>query len=397
MNPSSKHNTYPTEFWILFLTVFAAMLGLGIIGPLMPIFASRLGATGIALGLVFSGFSLSRTITMPVVGYQSDKRGRKRFLIMGLILYSIISIGYLFTHNIVELIWLRLLHGMASAMVIPIAMAYAGELARKGREGEMMGTFSIATMTGLGVGPLLGGVLTDWFGESAAFVALTVLAAFAALLAFQFLPERNATHSKKQNGTFWENIQQVMKSRKILGVLWFRFVMTLARGTIISFFPLYAAATGQSLSSIGILLSTNMLLMSLFQKPFGSLSDRLGWRIPFILVGMVLAAVSLFLIPFAHSFQMLLLLNIVMGIGGALAFPAAVALVVEFGREIGMGSAMGYFNMALSTGMIFAPIFSGMVYDMWDINTIFYVNGSIILAGIGVFYMLVHPLRRSVP
>ncbi len=371
------------------------MLGLGIIGPLMPIFASRLGAAGVALGLVFSGFSLSRTITMPIVGYHSDKHGRKQFLVMGLILYSLISIGYLFTHHIIELIWLRLLHGMASAMVIPIAMAYAGELARRGKEGEMMGTFSIATMTGLGVGPLLGGVLTDWFGESAAFLALTVLSGFAAFLAFRFLPEQHGTRKKRSSGSFRENLKQVVQSRKIMGVLWFRFVMTLARGTIISFFPLYAAAVGQSLSNIGILLSINMLLMSLFQKPFGRLSDKTGWRLPFILVGMVLAAISLFLIPYAHSFVQLLILNLIMGIGGALAFPAAVALVVEFGRQIGMGSAMGYFNMALSTGMIFAPIFSGVIYDAVNIQAIFYINGAIILAGTVVFYGLIRPTKRT--
>ena len=371
------------------------MLGLGIIGPLMPIFASRLGAAGIALGLVFSGFSLSRTITMPIVGYHSDKHGRKQFLVMGLILYSLISIGYLFTHHIIELIWLRLLHGMASAMVIPIAMAYAGELARRGKEGEMMGTFSIATMTGLGVGPLLGGVLTDWFGESAAFLALTVLSGFAAFLAFRFLPEQHGRRKKRSSGSFRENLKQVVQSRKIMGVLWFRFVMTLARGTIISFFPLYAAAVGQSLSNIGILLSINMLLMSLFQKPFGRLSDKTGWRLPFILAGMVLAAISLFLIPYAHSFVQLLILNLVMGIGGALAFPAAVALVVEFGRQIGMGSAMGYFNMALSTGMIFAPIFSGVIYDAVNIQAIFYINGTIILAGTVVFYGLIRSAKRT--
>ncbi len=389
MSSSTTSSKYPPEFWILFLTVFAAMLGLGIIGPLMPLFASRLGAAGIALGFVFSGFSLSRTITMPIVGYQSDKRGRKQFLVMGLVLYALISIGYLFTHHIIELIWLRLLHGMASAMVIPIAMAYAGELARKGQEGEMMGTFSIATMTGLGIGPLLGGVLTDWFGEPAAFLGLTFLAGIAAVLAYIFLPEKNAIQSRKKQLSFKENLNQVLQSRQMMGVLWFRFVMTLARGTIISFFPLYAAAKGQSLSNIGILLSTNMLLMSFLQKPFGKASDHFQKRVPFIVAGMVLAALSLVLIPFFHSFTQLFVLNLIMGLGGALAFPAAVALVVEFGRGIGMGSAMGYFNMALSTGMIFAPILSGIIYDVWNMEAIFYINGGIIFGGIGIFGYLI--------
>ncbi len=382
------------SFWILFFTVFAAMLGLGIIGPLMPLLANRLGATGVALGLVFSGFSIARSLTMPLVGHQSDRLGRKRFIVVGLMIYSLISIGYLFSHSVVELIWLRVLHGMASAMVIPIAMAYAGELARKGQEGETMGTFSIATMAGLGVGPLLGGVLTDWLGEPAAFLSLTILALIAALFSFCFLPESRSPRRTTRT-SFLKDWQRLLTQRVILGVLWFRFIMTLARGTIISFFPIYAASVGISLAKIGVLLSINMLLMSFLQTFFGRLTDRIGHRQQFIKIGMALAALSLVLIPYFHHFWELFFLNVMMGVGGALAFPAAVALMVEYGRLQGMGSAMAYFNMALSTGMILAPLLSGAIMDRFHIEAIFPVNGSLIALGVGIFSLLTHPRLPS--
>jgi len=366
------------------------MLGLGIIGPLMPLLAKRLGATGLALGLVFSGFSIARSLTMPLVGHQSDRLGRKRFIVVGLLIYSLISIGYLFSHSVVELIWLRVLHGMASAMVIPIAMAYAGELAPKGHEGETMGTFSIATMAGLGVGPLLGGVLTDWLGEAAAFLSLTFLALIAAVFSYGFLPE-SRSRSRAAEISFLKGLKRLLSQRAILGVLWFRFIMTLARGTIISFFPIYAASVGISLAKIGVLLSINMLLMSFLQKFFGRLTDRIGHRLQFIRMGMMLAAISLALIPYFHHFWELFFLNVLMGLGGAIAFPAAVALMVEYGRRRGMGSAMAYFNMALSTGMILAPLLSGAIMDIFHIEAIFYVNGSLIALGVGIFTLLTHP------
>ncbi len=382
------------SFWILFFTVFAAMLGLGIIGPLMPLLANRLGATGTALGLVFSGFSIARTLTMPLVGHQSDRLGRKRFIVVGLLIYSLISVGYLFSHSVLELIWLRVLHGMASAMVIPIAMAYAGELARKGQEGETMGTFSMATMAGLGVGPLLGGVFTDWLGQEAAFLSLTALALIAAGFGYCFLPETRRSN-RSPAIPFFQGLQRILSHRAVLGVLWFRFIMTLARGTIISFFPLYAASVGMSLAKIGILLSVNMLLMSLLQKCFGRLTDRTGHRLSFIQAGMILAAISLALIPSFHQFWQLFLLNVVMGLAGALAFPAAIALMVEYGRKRGMGSAMAYFNMALSTGMILAPLLSGLIMDVFYIEAIFYINGSLIGLGGIIFFLLTHGLRGS--
>lgn len=375
-------------FWILFFSVFSAMLGVGIIGPLMPILAIRLGASGIALGLVFSGFSIARIVTMPLVGYQSDRLGKKRFIVLGLVLYSFISIGYVFSQTVLELIWLRVLHGMASAMVIPVAMAYAGEMTAKGEEGETMGTFSISTMAGLGVGPLLGGVLTDWLGETSAFLSLTFLAMVGATFAYLQLPESHPRPQRKKNRLI-EDLRRALRKRKVIGVLWFRFIMTLARGTMISFFPIYAASLGISLAGIGFLLSVNMLLMSLLQKVIGRISDKLGRRLIFIMSGMLLGALSLGLIPFCHNFTQLLFLNLLMGFGGALAFPAAMALMVEHGRQEGMGSAMAYFNMALSMGMIVAPLFSGLIMDIWSIEAIFLVNGSLIASGMAVFYLLV--------
>ncbi len=67
-------------FITLFAVVFTAMLGMGIISPLMPLYAESMGASGLQLGLMYSGFALSRTIFMPIIGRLSDRRGRKIFI-----------------------------------------------------------------------------------------------------------------------------------------------------------------------------------------------------------------------------------------------------------------------------------------------------------------------------
>ena len=62
-------------FPILALSVFSAMLGVGIIAPLLPLYFEHMGATGIWLGVIFGGFSFSRAIVMPAVGKLSDSNG----------------------------------------------------------------------------------------------------------------------------------------------------------------------------------------------------------------------------------------------------------------------------------------------------------------------------------
>ncbi len=73
----------------LLLSIFIALLGIGIIIPVMPVFASELGAGGFSLGMIIAAFSISRGILQPVVGSLSDRLGRKRFLVAGLFIYGL--------------------------------------------------------------------------------------------------------------------------------------------------------------------------------------------------------------------------------------------------------------------------------------------------------------------
>ena len=79
-------------FIILFIATLVAMLSLGIIEPILPIYAKGMHATGLQLGIIFSGFALSRGIFAPIVGQFSDQRGRKKLLVAGLFLFIILSI-----------------------------------------------------------------------------------------------------------------------------------------------------------------------------------------------------------------------------------------------------------------------------------------------------------------
>ena len=148
-------------FNVLFVAVFAVMLGLGIVAPLMPLYAESLGATGIWLGMIFSGFSLTRALFTPVMGKLSDRWGRKSFISIGLFLYAAISLLYTVAGSVFSLTAVRLIHGVASAMVIPIAMAYVGETTASEEAGKVMGTFSMALFLGMGSGPFFGGLLND--------------------------------------------------------------------------------------------------------------------------------------------------------------------------------------------------------------------------------------------
>lgn len=379
-------------FLVLFLALFVAMLGAGVIAPTMPLYAKTLGATGIGLGLIYSAFSVSRAVFMPMAGKLSDRKGRKIFITTGLTIYTLASFGYIWSHSVVQLVWIRFLHGVGSAMIVPIAAAAIGDISPKGREGSMMGTFNVALFLGFGTGPLLGGVVLDTIGMAEVFYLMGGLSCLSLLLVIFFLPEKKNNQlvqirSVSPFRAIWQ--QDVFK-----GLLIFRFSNAVIRGSTTAFLPVFATKLQIPPAQIGMLVSFNILLTAGLQHFFGRLADRMNRRF-IVVAGNILTALPLLLTPFAQNFTHLLFLGLLMGIGGGFAFPAAAAIATEFGRDHGMGNVMGYFTQSMSLGMIVGPVISGWVMDLLGLTFVFIFGSLVGIFGSGVcaFWMRQSALR----
>ena len=378
-------NTGKRIYNVLFISVFATMLGLGIISPLLPIYAENLGATGLWLGIVFSAFALSRSVLMPVIGSISDRRGRKKILLIGLLTYALVSLAYVVVGSIVALAAVRLVHGLASAMVVPIAMAYIGDITEKGREGSQMGNFSISLFLGMGAGPFLGGLLNDAFGLASVFYMMAGLSGFSFLLVLSSLPETRGTLELKRAPP--ASFAKAVQLSSMRGIVVFTFINAIGRGGLMVFLPILGPLIAISPFEIGVLLSANIFLMALLQMPVGRITDR-GNKVGLILAGSIVSSISLLLIPLSHSFWPLFAVTCLMGVGGAIQQPALMGLTVEAGKVIGMGTSMGAYNTVMSVGMIIAPLIGGLFLDFIGIDAVFYVGGLISILGTILFWYL---------
>jgi len=367
-------------FSVLFLTIFSAMLGLGIILPILPLYAKSLGATGLWLGAIFAGFSLSRSILMPFIGRYSDKSGiRKAFIAAGLFIYACSSLGYVYSTDAFSLLLVRIVQGACSAMIVPVAMAYIGDITPKDREGSFMGLFTISLFLGFGIGPLCGGFIMDFVSVNAAFISMGILCAIAFLFVVFLLPSSNSKHLPSTISP--SSYRKILSSNLIRGVICYRFASAFTRASILSFLPLYASyKIDMSVSQIGIVISTSVLLTSFFQYPFGKLADRMNRR-NLILIGSILYSLAVILFPFAASFSQVFMLSLILGVLGALSMPAATAIIVGEGKKFGMGSTMAVFNVSMSLGLGCGPLVSGIIHDLTDIKIVFYFAAFVGVAG----------------
>jgi DHA1 family multidrug resistance protein-like MFS transporter len=352
------------------------MIGIGIIAPLLPIYARNLGATGVWVGVIFAGYAISRTIILPFVGKLSDRRGRKPVISAGLFLFALTSFAYVLAGNVATLFIIRLMQGVAAGLVQPIAQAYIGDIAPEGEEGKWMGFFNATFLIGWGFGPLLGGILTDYFGMDSAFYVMGGLNVLAFAVVSLFLPEVVRRKDETDSGSSFKDIAS---SNLIRGLFSFQVGDAAHRGIVQTFIPIFAGLTiGLSSSLIGTILSVLVIGAGVTQIFTGPLADRFNKRLV-VIIGSLGILVSMVVIPQAVGFWSLLLFLAIAIIGDATAVPSASALIIQEGRKYGMGASMAVFNMGMGVGMSVGPILGGLASDFWGVEFAFYFMAALML------------------
>ncbi len=355
----------------LLVSIFVTLTGIGIIAPVMPVYATRLGANGLTLGLMIAAFSISRGVLQPFVGGYSDKHGKKRFLIIGLIIYAIAGLSYSVASSVGQLVIIRTIHGIGSAMVVPIAMAYVGDLAPAHEEGRYMGMLNIALFAGIGSGPIIGGLFVDSLGMNSAFYAMASFSAIAVILVVIFLPPQE-TVDRVEMPPILQTLRKMAHNGRVIGILLARMATMIIMIPTIGFLPLlmnkFMDASGLQ---IGMVIASRTLVNAVLQTPFGKLADRRS-KIVLLISGCSIISITMFVVPFAHGIVGLMIVFAILGTGEAMAWPTLGALAVEEGHQYGQGSMMGVFNMAMSAGVFVGSIGAGSMTDAFGISFSFY-------------------------
>jgi len=373
-------------FGTLFFSIFAAVTGVGVVVPLLPVYAHDLGASGFYIACIFGAFSFSRTIFLPYFGRLSDKKGRKMLIVMGLMFYAIISMAFLFARNIETLIGVRLLQGVASAMILPVTQAYVGDITPSGQEGWVMGLFNMSVFLGLSLGPLIGGIINDVFSLNAAFLCMGVMALAGFFASIIFLPpmksEKIIVHTR--GITKWTVL---LGDMDIIGLFIFRFSYATCIGIIWGFLPVYADdMMSISSSSIGFLVMLGVAVSGLLQVPMGYLADRIN-KTAMVVFGGLISVCAFAVYVHASGYGDLFLANLLFGIGGGVSMPSLMALILIKGeKKEAMGAVMGIITMAHSFGMLIGAFVAGVMMDFYKLNLSFLLGAVIMMFGV-VFFL----------
>ncbi|MCK5312257.1 MAG: MFS transporter [Desulfobacteraceae bacterium] len=390
--PSSQKKIFIT----LSFTIFITVTGVGIVVPLLPIFAHELGASGLYIGLIFGSFSLSRTILLPIFGGLSDKKGRKPFILAGLLGYAITSLAFIFTTSVESLIIVRFFQGIASAMIMPVVQAYVGEITDKGSEGYSMGLFNMSMFASLSLGPLIGGALKDAFSMDFAFGCMGAFSAMGLFASIFFLPPVNKENvSARVQSPL--SLLLLTKNLDIMALILVRLAYTACIGVIWCFVPLFAdKAFSLSSTETGFLLMIGIFISGILNLPMGYIADRTNKNL-MVIIGGIMCSFAMYLLTISVSYYDLVISVAVFGFGGGIANPALMALAVIKGEQANaMASVISLITVGHSLGMLIGSVAAGIIMDISSLSHVFPCGLILMAAGVLAFIILTS-IKKNTP
>jgi MFS family permease len=370
-------------FFVLVSTMFISMLAMGIVSPFLPIYAEELGASNLEIGLVQAAFSIAGIGTLLFIGRWSDRLGRKPFLLCGLAVLTLSSVGLMFADSPLLLIIMRFIQGLGATAHLPIAQAYLGDITPKGGEGRWMGYFNAVLFAGVGAGPLLGGLIADMYSIVTTFLFMAILNFVGLVAVMIFLKEMPRKVAAREHSS----VLAPLRSRVMLGVLIQRMTNGVGTSALMTFIPIFASKLGIATGLIGVLIAMRTPV-SFLQTYSGVLADRWNRRW-MVLQGSLFSMVMISLVPLTGGFWPLLIVYVTVALGQSYSMPATTAYMVQEGRTFGMGICMTYFMMAMQVGNGIGPIALGFIADRVSLDWVFYSAAIALFVSSFIFFFTI--------
>ena len=137
--------------------------------------------------LLYLIFNLIASILSIPLGRLSDRVGRKKLLVSGYIIFSVVYLGFALASSQTTILISFILYGFYSAMITGVERAYIAEISPKGLKGTMLGLHS--TIVGIALLPasVIAGLLWNGFGASSPFLFGSIMSFLAALILLFFM------------------------------------------------------------------------------------------------------------------------------------------------------------------------------------------------------------------
>ncbi|MGL4736904.1 MAG: MFS transporter [Cellulosilyticaceae bacterium] len=368
----------------LLLINFITMATFNMAHPVTPKLINVLGLPAYMFGVFFSFMAVANFVMSPIWGAFSDQKGRKRFLIIGVIGYGISQLGFGLSTAVVPILLFRLLGGGLSVCFVTVAVAAMTDLTTTSNRIQFLSYHTASVSLGSAVGALLGGVVgqSDYrYTFVMQFVLCLVIAGIIALI-FAESKQEITGKLKVYLGHLRPSTNQI-DFKNALGamiiVMGLISITTTAYNSTINYYVesvlnMPTTVNGLVMAVAGLVA----LIMNLVVNPYlGRRFDEYS-TIKVVTLG---AGTSLILASLMPSIGGAIVLLLVFIATSALIIPIHQSIVSKLAKD-NYGEVMGIQGSAKAVGMIIGSLTAGFIFDIG--NKLPFIFGGLcaILGGI---------------
>lgn len=364
-----------TEINVIFILAVTMM------SPVLAPYIKNLGFNDIQLGVLFSITPLVLVFSSTIIGSMSDNIGRRKAILYGIGGEIAAIIIYISSTNWILFVIARILDAVAATTVVIVSLATIEDNIKDKTRGKYTGISLSIEYVGRLLGPLAGGLLADIFFIKAPFITSIFVISFLLLI----LPRKKLGRIRKKSLKWSEGIRHFLSFKKLKGMAIIGIVMHSAIPAFLVFLPLLITEDmNLSYAFVGYALFA-LELPHILQFVFGKWADKQACKL--ILIGALLSGMLMSLISQINLYLILVLILFIRGIGLSMWNISGWTLMSKIGEKKKMeGEIIGSYLSIVKIGSFASFILSGLFAYIYGIESLFLVNGIIIVLGTVLAY-----------
>ncbi|RKT83206.1 Predicted arabinose efflux permease, MFS family [Saccharopolyspora antimicrobica] len=374
----------PREIWILVIGSFIVAVGMGIVAPALPTFATSFDVGVTAASFVISAFALMRLAFAPVSGRLVSFFGERSIYVWGITIVGLSTAACAFAGSYWQLLVFRALGGTGSTMFTVSAVALLVRLAPPHLRGQASGVWATSFLLGNVSGPIIGGLMVG-YSLRLPFVTYGAALFIAAFIGWLMLRKSTLAAPRTDTGeTQSLTVREALRNRTYRAAMLSNFSNGWAVfGVRIALVPLFVVEILRSTQAMaGVALSVFAVGNAAVLLVSGRIADRRG-RKPLVLIGLAVSGAATASLGFTDSVPWFLVASLIAGMGAGILNPAQNAAVADIiGAKGKGGPVLAAFQMSADLGAILGPLIAGVLADVISYQAAFAVTGLTAVLGL---------------
>ncbi len=392
MNLKKIYNEFPRKFWAVVAVSFIDRVGGTLLFPFFSLYITQKFNVGMTqAGVILGMFSLFGLFGGMLGGALTDRFGRKKLIIFGLVFSALttLSLGLVNTFN--ALYPLAVMIGLLSDIAGPAHNAMLADMLPEKQRQEGFGILRVVGNLAWLIGPTIGGFIANR-SYFALFVIDAVVSSVVALLFFLMIPEtRPQGRAEEATASVLDSFKgyfQVVRDMPFMAFLTAGILMGLVYQQMYNSLSVYLRDVHQiNPQGYGFLLTTSAITVVIFQF---TVTRLIKYRPPFLMMalGTLFYMLGFSMFGFVQPYWLFLAAMVVITLGEMIIMPTTQALAANFAPEDMRGRYMAVFGLSWMLPATVGPGAAGVILDNYNPNLLWYIGGALCLVSALSFYTL---------